>query len=89
MIMTLQEIKSVLLWLSIFSFAKRFIYIVAIISLTASLVYWEWYSNWWIIGSAAAAFLLATYLEIIIYEHNMRVMEYMKKIQEELDRDKG
>lgn len=86
MVMTLQQIKSVFFWITVFTFATRFIYAVTIFSITASLVFWEWYTSWWIIGSAAAAYLLTFYLELIIYNHNMRVLEIIKRLQEELDR---
>jgi hypothetical protein len=86
MVMTVQQIKSVFFWITIFTFATRFIYTVTIFSIAASLVFWEWYTSWWIIGSAAGAYLLTFYLEFIIYNHNMRVLEIIKRLQEEIDR---
>lgn len=86
MVMTIQQIRSVFFWITVFTFATRFIYVVTISSIAASLVFWEWYTNWWIIGSAAGAYLLTFYLEFIIYNHNMRVLEIIKRLQEEIDR---
>jgi membrane protein YdbS with pleckstrin-like domain len=87
--MTLEEIRSVKFWLGVFSYAARFIYIIAIISIAASIVYWELHTNWWIIGSAAAVFLMANYLERMLFEHNMRVIEEMirRKLAEQFPKD--
>lgn len=81
--MTLQDIKSLFMWLSVFTLATRFIYIVTAISLAASLVYWEWHTSWWILGAAAASYLLTDYLEKLIYYHNLKTLELVKKIQDE------
>jgi hypothetical protein len=77
MLMTIQEIRSILFWKSVFSYATLFIYIVAVVTISASLVFWEMHTSWWIIGSAAAVFLMANYLERMLFEHNMRVLEEM------------